>query len=646
MEFRCPAPTCGTVYNAPVNIDQKVRCPRCGHIWRISETDFVIYEEDAAEPELPDDFSDGHAAARAEDLPHGHEREDRDERYSYADPARYGDGAAYEEAGEFEGPDAERSGLDDDHQFDASRRPGDAEHDHAGDAQIGDWQDEADQSDLKAQISASFSGEPREIIGQYDEDQDSAEDEDATWDDALSVQARAPESADDSEADWDEREQDVEAALRSAINAAADQGESDQSPDRLRSASQHVDEPDDAAEPDLEPGGTGLGPLEARLSSTGGNRDQARAGGTEADFEAADALQRIMRGLSEGPDEQGADDDDEQSIAAAIRGQTGAQERRAETARGLDDDGKIVRLKPAAAGIGLEARRPDRSPGPDRQDASDADKAAAQSDTEAHAVSRFFDRLARKSGEEKPAAVTAADQLDETASDIDETVDETTMSVEQDMHGLDEATDSEDARERDEDDEAALFEEYDFDEFDEQRERGEIESDEDDVPPIRPTSIATDEPSQRGTITIVAAWALFAAVLSGVGMTAVSFRDQIASALPAAGPLYAAAGLPVAGSRLGFEDVGYAWLGGEARSGMRFFGEIVNQADETQAIPPITIIFRDEAGKTLLTAVRKVERDDIAAGDRLPFSIELPIEDVRPSEIELKFSPASRASLD
>lgn len=49
MQFECPKPDCRTRYSVRVEVGQRVRCARCGHVWQVSESDFVAHPSEESQ---------------------------------------------------------------------------------------------------------------------------------------------------------------------------------------------------------------------------------------------------------------------------------------------------------------------------------------------------------------------------------------------------------------------------------------------------------------------------------------------------------------------------------------------------------------------------------------------------------------------
>jgi len=110
----------------------------------------------------------------------------------------------------------------------------------------------------------------------------------------------------------------------------------------------------------------------------------------------------------------------------------------------------------------------------------------------------------------------------------------------------------------------------------------------------------------------------FAAALAGA-MAAVAARAAIVAAIPAAGPLYAAVGLPVNPFGLAIADVTARLGAGGDKSLLAVQGSIVNLSRHAVAAPGLRIALRAADGREIYVWTTRPPKPRLGAEERAPF---------------------------
>ena len=636
MEFRCPA--CNTSYRVPVRIDQQVRCARCNHVWRVAETDFVFTEQDDVnESEMPeafsapgsdDEYNDAYEDPRAQasepqgedDLSDMLERREmwptaQDERPAgsawaqdvteetrtdfSADESGASHGAAHDDNALDN--DVSQAGMEPDteprHRTFLDQDPAEpADAPQSLDQQLADgWFSRADAGDGAGEPQSQAHAAAFERIMEGIEEVIS---EGGNRDTNTSAEPGSP-SADNP----------LSALLGGARGQGVDQG---QDPGKPTTPPQREDD---------DPWQGKVVHLSTRGATQG--RDATQQNEAEDDERSTDVpMAELIDKLA--PGAQQADDDSasDQSVEPADGGDTphvstlranlediapdhadSAAETETEASPGWDDTSHDDTAHEAAQGESLAF-----DPNQDDFDDDDEDAGATAFDPASDAVSERGGPLHRPdadAGSERghPTVSWREDRTDIFAQANDPAEQETLTA----------------RSHLDPDDDDALLAEYDF---------GDDAADE--TPP--------PEPARRGagTLTVAAAWALFLIVVAAAGVSTLSFRNQIADALPAAAPVYAAIGFPVEEAPLALDDVSYA-LQGEPPEVLTLNGRVTNVSGELIEMPDLKIHVRDEADETLVEDERFLGKAALLPGETMDFSVNLEVPAERLRTVELSF---------
>ncbi len=168
---------------------------------------------------------------------------------------------------------------------------------------------------------------------------------------------------------------------------------------------------------------------------------------------------------------------------------------------------------------------------------------------------------------------------------------------------------------------------------------------EDDLAALQAELHTTDlTPYERGRsyggLAVVAAWAVFISVISGVALALVSFRQDIMVALPGTKDLYQTLGFPIANKGIDFADVSYRWTTADGKPMIEVKGQVVNVTDQPVKVPRVLVNVRDAAGGDPVQTTASVPTDELAPRQSAAFTLEFlsPPEDV--AQIELEFDKA------
>jgi predicted Zn finger-like uncharacterized protein len=152
--------------------------------------------------------------------------------------------------------------------------------------------------------------------------------------------------------------------------------------------------------------------------------------------------------------------------------------------------------------------------------------------------------------------------------------------------------------------------------------------------PMPPAPAVARRPSPRRSSPRVVAW-LVAGLVVVVAASAVVGRNEVVARFPASAEVYEALGLPVT-PRLGleFEQVTSERLMEGGVSVLVVEGEIVNQSEEPQSVPPIRVILLDDGGRQLQGETFSSKEPSLLAGAKTTFTGRL----VNPPERARNFS--------
>jgi len=618
MEFRCPA--CDTSYRVPVRIDQQVRCARCNHVWRVSEQDFVIEDAERDDGEMPEAFASPGAnderddggqdslSALLEDRQNWPAAARDDHEDSAAAPASRGwvDDAA--QSADYPGRQAISEQLWEDDQPKISES-GDS---GAPGAEPDDMSAELDS--LDKQIADGWFASAQDEVSE--DDQQSGVESHAAFERNMerSEEVIAENSGDD-ESPRDQRPQPEPAA--NPLHALM----SGESASTFEEAGR---EPSQFAQPGNEGTQDPWGGKVVRLSAPGAghrlenlareidaSREVASDGrqGAESEAPMAELIDKIAAGRAE-PDGFAEPDSASHAEDDPAEFDDQAEKQREEEMGQAHFDSLQADMEDAAHSHPQNAQSY-------RSDAAD-DWSEDPYSVEAHEEAQR-NSLAFGSGEEA---------FDDRAGVFEEQgdADEDWRDRRADMRSERAAAERRDERpqqealEQDADDDALLAE-YDFG---------------DDDPAEIPSEMAEQPRRGAGTLTVAAAWALFLTVLAAAGVSAISFRGQVADALPASAPVYAAIGFPVDKPPLVFGEVGYSW-DDAAGNTLTLNGQVTNTRSELIEVPNLQITARDENGAVLVEDSQFLGESALLAGETFEFRVRVEVSPEKLKTVELRF---------
>jgi len=150
------------------------------------------------------------------------------------------------------------------------------------------------------------------------------------------------------------------------------------------------------------------------------------------------------------------------------------------------------------------------------------------------------------------------------------------------------------------------------------------------------THVANYESESSGGLAVVAAWAVFISVLSGIVLGLVTFRQEIMTALPGTTSLYRTLGFQIERTGVDFADVSYRWTTSDGRPMIEVRGQVVNVTGETVRVPPVLVNVRNAGGSDTVQATASVQTKELAPRQSASFSLEFlsPPEDVALIELE------------
>jgi predicted Zn finger-like uncharacterized protein len=653
MEFRCPA--CNTSYRVPVRIDQQVRCARCNHVWRIAESDFVIDEDARDETEMPEAFSSPDA---------------EDESNAPGVQGSQHDGPTYAESNEEPPASRDESPLAPDDEW-------------ADDALLAYEREEAALADEPA--------DPGPEPGRDDE----APSANQAPEPADAPHDPAADSSQQSGSQGAPTEEDAESFDRrladSWFSSASDQtghaGRPDEQPhaaferimegiEEVISESSGTDDGPHSADPQ------GDDPLRALMSEerarTFGAPLQDEQSGRETEIGDSDdpwggkVVRLTARGGDRRVEGQGRDDNRLHDAESAQSENSAPVEPMAE----LIDKIAAVRAEPSdfadrEANGGTRTEPEPEAVAHAADDMSHAHFEALQADMEdaAHAMQKradqdgpaeaeswsgegYHDEAHEEAQSESLAFDTdqdafdtpdgaeprhdpyardddfeAGDPLDERNEEWDEDESEswrdepadifvTEAPEERRRDGAPETPDAQHAQ-----DDEALLAEYDFG---------------DDEPAETPPEVAKQARRGAGTLTVAAAWALFLAVLAAGAVSVISFREQVADALPASAPLYAAIGFPVDPPPLVFGEVGYSWDETSPNT-LILTGQVVNNRSQLTEVPNMQITARDENGELVAEESQFLGQSALVPNETYDFRVRFEVSPDKLRTVELRF---------
>lgn len=140
-----------------------------------------------------------------------------------------------------------------------------------------------------------------------------------------------------------------------------------------------------------------------------------------------------------------------------------------------------------------------------------------------------------------------------------------------------------------------------------------------------------------GGLAVVAAWAVFVSVISGVILALITFRQDIMTALPGTGDLYQALGFEVPHAGVDFADVSYRWRTADGKPMIEVTGQVVNTTARTVSVPRVLVNVRDAGGGDAVKATATVPARELAPHQSASFSLEFLSPPADVAQIELAF---------
>ena len=619
MEFRCPA--CNTSYRVPVRIDQQVRCARCNHVWRISEADFVIAEETQDESEIPEAFS----SPGADDVPD--ERQDQ----AMAQAADADNMSAMLEGDETWGDDqgddsaaysdwsAQDAAPDVDQYAPAEAEPGTARYDaapeddgNAADDYEADGPSPEDAESFDRRLAESWfsrtADQPGEAGGQ---DADSHAAFERIMEGIEEVIAERGGSDDGA---TDRADAQTDDPLRALMTD-----------ERARNLGGTLQGDPSAADPQSD---DDWGGKVVRLTARGGDRrvesraqdeqhmrqeDTAPSEGGGSVEPMAELIDKIAAGRAEPSDFEPHEPEEREPAARDADAMNQAhfdalQADMEDAAHLVQQSGDDLQRDRSAENWATEGYRDDAHEEALRESlAFDTEQEAFESPERAE---QQDDRYAYEE-EAREDGLAARDAYGDDERMRDEPADIFTADPREDRRPA--ATDTQD--------DDALLAEYDF--GDEQ---------ESETPP----EVADQARRGAGTLTVAAAWALFVAVMAGAAGSAVSFRGQIAEALPASAPVYAAIGFPVDPPPLVFGEVGYSWDETSPNT-LILTGQVKNNRSELTEVPNMQITARNDSGDVVAEESQFLGQSALMPGETYDFRVNFEVSPGELRTLELRF---------
>jgi hypothetical protein len=155
--------------------------------------------------------------------------------------------------------------------------------------------------------------------------------------------------------------------------------------------------------------------------------------------------------------------------------------------------------------------------------------------------------------------------------------------------------------------------------------------------------MAYEQEPRSGGLAVIAAWAVFVSVLSGVTLALVSFRQDIMTALPGTTSLYRTIGFDIPHVGVDFADVRYRWATSGGTSMIEVTGQVVNVTGRTVQVPPVLVNVRNSGGGDAVTATASVQTKELAPRQSASFSLEFVSPPENVTQIELEFDRSASA---
>ncbi len=148
--------------------------------------------------------------------------------------------------------------------------------------------------------------------------------------------------------------------------------------------------------------------------------------------------------------------------------------------------------------------------------------------------------------------------------------------------------------------------------------------------------IPYEEP-RYGGLALVAAWAVFLSLVSGIILALVNFRDNIMVALPGTTRLYQAVGFDISDRRIDFGDVSYRWAVANGKPMVEVRGQLINRTNQQINVPRVKVNVLDAQTSDVMQALAPVRSEPLAAREVADFTLELVLPSRTVSQIELEF---------
>ncbi len=148
--------------------------------------------------------------------------------------------------------------------------------------------------------------------------------------------------------------------------------------------------------------------------------------------------------------------------------------------------------------------------------------------------------------------------------------------------------------------------------------------------------IPYEEPRYAG-LALVAAWAVFLSLVSGIILAMVNFRDNIMAALPGTTRLYQTVGFDITDRRIDFGDVSYRWSVANGKPMVEVQGQIINRTNRQITVPRVKVNVSDTQTSDVMKALASIRSEPLAAREVADFTLELVLPSRTVSQIELEF---------
>lgn len=155
--------------------------------------------------------------------------------------------------------------------------------------------------------------------------------------------------------------------------------------------------------------------------------------------------------------------------------------------------------------------------------------------------------------------------------------------------------------------------------------------------------MAYEREPRSGGLAVIAAWAVFISVLSGVTLALVSFRQDIMTAFPGTTSLYRTIGFDIPHVGVDFADVRYRWATSGGAPMIEVTGQVVNVTGRTVQVPPVLVNVRDSGGGDAVRATASVQTKELAPRQSASFSLEFMSPPENVTQIELEFDRSASA---